>query len=192
MAAPSVTLVGRLKAFDHTVVVDGEIIQTLALYMEGDASHMTYCPSRESIFGGHAEKPTSFTYSSRSCEFLSRRLATSDRVFFLPCPDSPEREDEAATPETLALQRASWLVHKPPLPRMFEDGVIERTLYTPDTTLDMPIPFLFEWTTLLMGMAFGDPSFGTAAICRWSELFLMPGVPRRTRWSRARVSFPSL
>ncbi|KAG9458358.1 hypothetical protein H6P81_002866 [Aristolochia fimbriata] len=151
MATPSVTLVGGLKAFYHTVVVDAEIIQTLALYMEGDASHMTYCPSGESIFGGHAEKPTSFTDSSRSCEFLSRRLATSDRIFFLPCPDSPDREDEAAKPETLALQRASWLVNKPPLPRMFEDGVVERTLYTPDTTLDMPIPFLFEWTTLLMG-----------------------------------------
>ncbi|KAG9453682.1 hypothetical protein H6P81_006586 [Aristolochia fimbriata] len=151
MAASSVTLVGGLKAFDHTVVVDGEIIQTLALYMEGDASHMTYCPSGESVFGGHAEKPTSFSDSSRSCEFLSRRLATSDRVFFLPCPDSPNREDEAAKPETLALQRASWLVNKPLLPRMFEDGVVERTLYTPDTTLDMPIPFLFEWTTLLMG-----------------------------------------
>ncbi|KAG9450352.1 hypothetical protein H6P81_010317 [Aristolochia fimbriata] len=122
MAAPLVTLVGGLKAFDHTVVVDGEVIQTLALYMEGDASHMTYCPSGESIFGGHAEKPTSFVDSSRSCEFLSRRLATSDRVFFLPCLDSPEREDEAAKPETLALQRASWLVNKPPLPRMFEDG----------------------------------------------------------------------
>ncbi|KAG9447594.1 hypothetical protein H6P81_013722 [Aristolochia fimbriata] len=107
MAAPSVTLVGGLRAFDHTVVVDGETIQTLALYMEGDASHMTYCPSEESIFGGHAEKPTSFTDRSRSCEFLSRRLATSDRVFFLPCPDSPEKEDEAAKLETLALQRAS-------------------------------------------------------------------------------------
>ncbi|KAG9453690.1 hypothetical protein H6P81_006594 [Aristolochia fimbriata] len=151
MAAPSVTLVGGLKAFDHTVVVDREVILTLALYMEGDASHMTYCPSGESIFGGHAEKPTSFVDSSRSCEFLSRRLATSDRVFFLPCLDSPEREDKAAKPETLALQRAFWLVNKPPLPRMFEDGVVERTLYTPDTTLDMAIPFLFEWTTLLMG-----------------------------------------
>ncbi|KAG9456696.1 hypothetical protein H6P81_001204 [Aristolochia fimbriata] len=59
MAAPSVTLVGGLRAFDHTVVVEGETIQTLALYMEGDASHMTYLPERESVFGGHAEKPTS-------------------------------------------------------------------------------------------------------------------------------------
>ncbi|KAG9444853.1 hypothetical protein H6P81_016193 [Aristolochia fimbriata] len=69
MAAPSVTLVGGLRAFDHTVVVEGETIQTLALYMEGDASHMTYCPSGESVFGGHAEKPTSLVDSSRSCEF---------------------------------------------------------------------------------------------------------------------------
>ncbi|KAG9453813.1 hypothetical protein H6P81_006717 [Aristolochia fimbriata] len=154
-----VTLVGGLRAFDHTVVVEGETIQTLALYMEGDASHMTYCPSGESVFGGHAEKPTSFVDSSRSCEFLSRRLASSDRVFFLPCLDSPEREDEAAKPETLALQRASWLVNKPPLPHLFEDGVVERTLYTPDTTLDKPIPFLFEWTTLLMGRC-GSLPFG--------------------------------
>ncbi|KAG9447770.1 hypothetical protein H6P81_013898 [Aristolochia fimbriata] len=151
MAAPSVTLVGGLRAFHHTVVVEGETIQTLALYMEGDASHMTYCPSGESVFGGHAEKPTSLVDSSRSCEFLSRRLATSDRVFFLPCLDTPEREDEAAKPETFALQRASWLVNKPPLPHLFEDGVVERTLYTPDTALDKPIPFIFEWTTLLMG-----------------------------------------
>ncbi|KAG9453451.1 hypothetical protein H6P81_006355 [Aristolochia fimbriata] len=119
--------------------------------MEGDASHMTYCPSGESIFGGHAEKSSPLMDHSRSCEFLSRRLATSDHVFFLPCPDSPEREDEAAEPETLVLQRASWLVNRPPLPRMCEDGVVERTLYTPVTTLDTPIPFLFEWTTLLMG-----------------------------------------
>ncbi|KAG9442583.1 hypothetical protein H6P81_018437 [Aristolochia fimbriata] len=64
MAAPSVTLVGGLRAFDHTVVVEGETIQTLALYMEGDASHMTYLPGGESVFGGHAEKPTSLVDSS--------------------------------------------------------------------------------------------------------------------------------
>ncbi|KAG9453501.1 hypothetical protein H6P81_006405 [Aristolochia fimbriata] len=101
MASPSVTLVGGVRAFDHVVVVGGETVQTLALFMEGDASHMTYCPSGESIFGDHAEKPSPLMDRSRSCEFLSRRLTTSDRVFFLPCPDSPEREDEAAEPETL-------------------------------------------------------------------------------------------
>ncbi|KAG9453814.1 hypothetical protein H6P81_006718 [Aristolochia fimbriata] len=84
MAAPSVTLVGGLRAFDHTVVVEGETILTLAL-----------------------------------------RLASSDRVFFLPCLDTPEREDEAAKPETPVLQRASWLVNKPSLPHLFVDGVVE-------------------------------------------------------------------
>ncbi|KAG9458186.1 hypothetical protein H6P81_002694 [Aristolochia fimbriata] len=117
MAAPSVNLIGGLKAFDHTVVIEGEIIQTLALYMEGDASHMTYCPSGESIFGGHAEKPTSFADSSRSY------------------------------------------------------GVVERTLYTRDTTLDMAIPFLFEWTTLLMGRC--SSLFHSAGVYYgiWGSLF---------------------
>ncbi|KAG9459082.1 hypothetical protein H6P81_003590 [Aristolochia fimbriata] len=96
--------------------------------MEGGASYMTYCPSGESIFG--VMPKTNILHADNSRSY---------------------REDEAAGPGTLALQRASWLVNKPPLPRMFEDGVVERTLYTPDTTLDMPIPFLFEWTTLLMG-----------------------------------------
>ncbi|KAG9442030.1 hypothetical protein H6P81_017884 [Aristolochia fimbriata] len=75
MAAPSVTLVGGLRAFDHTVVVEGETIQTLALYMEGDASHMTYCPSGESVFGGHAPKPTSLVDSSRSYGVVERLIA---------------------------------------------------------------------------------------------------------------------
>ncbi|KAG9450645.1 hypothetical protein H6P81_010610 [Aristolochia fimbriata] len=74
-----------------------------------------------------------------------------DRVFFLSCPDSLEKEDEAAGPEAFVLQSASCLVNRPPLPRIFEDGVVERALYTPDTTLDTSIPFLFEWTTLFLG-----------------------------------------
>ncbi|KAG9438676.1 hypothetical protein H6P81_021380 [Aristolochia fimbriata] len=141
MAAPSVTLVGGLRAFDHTVVVEGETIQTLALYMEGDASHMTYCPSGESVFGGHAEKPTSLVDSSRSLTVYSSCLALTLQRGKTKLPSR----------KLFALQRASWLVNKPPLPHLFEDGVVERTLYTQDTALDKPIPFIFEWTTLLMG-----------------------------------------
>ncbi|KAG9454216.1 hypothetical protein H6P81_007120 [Aristolochia fimbriata] len=90
--------------------------------MEGDASHMTYCPSGESILRGHAEKPSTLVDHSRSCGFLNRRLAIDNCVFFLSCPDSLEKEDKAARPETFVLQGASWLVNRPPLPRMFEDG----------------------------------------------------------------------
>ncbi|KAG9453963.1 hypothetical protein H6P81_006867 [Aristolochia fimbriata] len=68
MAAPSATLVGGLRAFDHTVVVEGETIQTLALYMEGDASHMTYLPERGIGFWGSRRKPTDSSRSSKSTE----------------------------------------------------------------------------------------------------------------------------
>ncbi|KAG9450322.1 hypothetical protein H6P81_010287 [Aristolochia fimbriata] len=156
MAAPSVILTSGLRAFDHTMTVGGESVLTLALYMEGDASRLTYCPSGESVFGGHAVKPPS-SLVDRSLPYrsLSRPLATDDRVFFLPCLDSSENEDVAVGPETFALQSASRLANQPLLPRTFEDqlmgGAVERTLYALDTTLDTPIPFLYEWTILLLG-----------------------------------------
>ncbi|KAG9458551.1 hypothetical protein H6P81_003059 [Aristolochia fimbriata] len=83
MAAPSVTLINGLRAFYHTVIVGDETILTLALYTDGDASRMTYCPSRESVFGGHAVKPPSLVDRSLPYGSLSRSLATGDRVFFL-------------------------------------------------------------------------------------------------------------
>ncbi|KAG9450146.1 hypothetical protein H6P81_010111 [Aristolochia fimbriata] len=154
MAAPSMTLINGLHAFDHTVIVGDETVLTLALYMEGDASRLTYCPSGESVFGvmlpPSAIVNSSLPYGSLYGS-LTRRLPIGDRVFFLACPDSPEKEDEAFGPETFALQSASCLVNRPPLPHIFEGGVIEQTLYTPGTALDTPIPFLFEWTAMLLG-----------------------------------------
>ncbi|KAG9457465.1 hypothetical protein H6P81_001973 [Aristolochia fimbriata] len=92
MAAPSVTLVGGLRAFDHTVVVEGETIQTLALYMEGDASHMTYSPSGNRFWG---------------------RLATKGPCI-LPCLALTLREGrQSCQAGTLARQRASWLLSGP-------------------------------------------------------------------------------
>ncbi|KAG9446695.1 hypothetical protein H6P81_012823 [Aristolochia fimbriata] len=96
-------------------------------------------------------KPSTLVDSSFPCGSLNRRLAVGDRVFFLSCPDSLEKEDEAARPKAFVLQSASCLVNRPPLPCIFGDGVVEGTLNTPDTTLDTPIPFLFEWTTPLLG-----------------------------------------
>ncbi|KAG9442344.1 hypothetical protein H6P81_018198 [Aristolochia fimbriata] len=156
MAALSVTLTSGLRAFDHTVTVGRESDLTLALNMEGDASRLTYCPSGESVLGGHAVKPpSSLVDRSRPYGSLSRPLATGDRVFFLPCPDSFENEDVAAGPETFALQSVSRLANQPLLPRTFEDQLmgraVERNLHAPDTTLDLPIPFLYEWTILLLG-----------------------------------------
>ncbi|KAG9450042.1 hypothetical protein H6P81_010007 [Aristolochia fimbriata] len=137
MAAPSVTLIGGLRAFDHTTIVGEERILTLALYTEGDASHLTLCPSGESIFWGHAMKS----------------LATRDRIFFLPCPGSFEDKTVAAGLETLALQSALLVANRPPrtLLDRFMDKEVVPTLQVPDTTLDTSISFLFEWTALLLG-----------------------------------------
>ncbi|KAG9442229.1 hypothetical protein H6P81_018083 [Aristolochia fimbriata] len=171
MAAPSVTLIGGLRAFDHTVTVDEETVLTLALYMEGNASHLTYCPSGESIFGSHVVKPSTLVDNSLPCGSLNRRLAIGDRVFFLSCPDSLEKEDEAAGLEAFVLHSASCLVNRPPLPCIFEDGVVERILYTPDTTLDTPIPFLFEWTTLLLGRCSRNLHNAGVFYGLWASLF---------------------
>ncbi|KAG9442486.1 hypothetical protein H6P81_018340 [Aristolochia fimbriata] len=80
-------------------------------------------------------------------------LARGDRVFFLPCPGSSEDEAVAAGPETLALQSAFLVVNRPPrtLQDRFMDGGVVPTFQAPDTTLDTSIPFLYEWTTLLLG-----------------------------------------
>ncbi|KAG9442266.1 hypothetical protein H6P81_018120 [Aristolochia fimbriata] len=155
MAAPYVNVIGGLRAFDHDVTVGNESVLTLALYMEGDASRRTYCPSGESIFGGHAVKRPPLVDRSLPYGSLSRPLATGEHVFFLPCLDSFEDKDVAAGPETFALKSALRVVNQPPLPRTLAEDFLDRgivqNLHSPDTTLDTPIPFLFEWTTLLMG-----------------------------------------
>ncbi|KAG9442625.1 hypothetical protein H6P81_018479 [Aristolochia fimbriata] len=153
MAAPSVTLIGGLRAFDHIVIVGGETVLTLALYTEGDASHLTYCPSGESIFGGHAVKSPSLVDRSLPYGSLSRSLAPGDRVFFLHCPGSSEDEAVATGPETSALQSALLVANRPPrtLQDRFMDGGVVLTFQAPDTTLDTSIPFLYKWTTLLLG-----------------------------------------
>ncbi|KAG9458412.1 hypothetical protein H6P81_002920 [Aristolochia fimbriata] len=151
MAAPSVALIGGLRAFDHTVIVGDETVQTLALYKEGDASHLTYCPSGESIFGGHAVKYPSPVDRFLPYGSLSRSLATGDHIFFLPCPGSSEDEVVASDPGFLALQSALLVANRPPrtLQDRFMDKEVVPTL--PGTPMDTPIPFLYEWTTLLLG-----------------------------------------
>ncbi|KAG9458425.1 hypothetical protein H6P81_002933 [Aristolochia fimbriata] len=110
MVAPSPTLIHGLCAFDHTVIVGDETVLTLALYMEGVAFRLTYCPSGELVFRGHAVKPPSaIVNSSLPYGSLTRRLPTGDRVFFQPCPDSPDKEYEASGPETFVVQSASCL-----------------------------------------------------------------------------------
>ncbi|KAG9447249.1 hypothetical protein H6P81_013377 [Aristolochia fimbriata] len=140
MAAPSVNLIGGMRVFDHVVTVGEEPILTLALYREGEASRITYCPSGESIFGGHAMKRPPLVDRSLPHGSLSRPF--------------PPDEDVAVGPETLVFQSALCTVNQFPLPWTladdFMDGGVRRNFYVPDTTLDMPLPFLFEWTTLLM------------------------------------------
>ncbi|KAG9453431.1 hypothetical protein H6P81_006335 [Aristolochia fimbriata] len=151
MAAPSVALIGGLRAFDHTVIVGDETVQTLALYKEDDASHLTYCPSGESIFGGHAVNYPSPIDRSLPYGSLSRFLATGDHIFFLPCPGSSEDEAVAAGSGSLALQSALLVANRPP--RTLQDRFMDREVIPtlPDTPMDAPIPFLYEWTTLLLG-----------------------------------------
>ncbi|KAG9458350.1 hypothetical protein H6P81_002858 [Aristolochia fimbriata] len=152
MAAPSVALIGGLRAFDHTVIVGDETVQTLALYKEDDASHLTYCPSGESIFGGHAVNyPSPVVDRSLPYGSLSRFLATGDHIFFLPCPGSSEDEAVAAGSGSLALQSALLAANRPP--RTLQDRFMDREVIPtlPDTPMDAPIPFLYEWTTLLLG-----------------------------------------
>ncbi|KAG9444889.1 hypothetical protein H6P81_016229 [Aristolochia fimbriata] len=133
----------------------GEMAAPSTLYMEGDVSQLTYCPSGESIFGGHAVKRPPLVDRSPPYGSLSRPLATGERVFFLLCLNSSENEDIAAGPETFALQSALRLANQPSLPCTLADDIMDRgivrNLHAPDTTLDMPLPFLFEWTTLLVG-----------------------------------------
>ncbi|KAG9450356.1 hypothetical protein H6P81_010321 [Aristolochia fimbriata] len=126
------------------------------LFGGGDASRITCCPSGESIFGGHAVKRPPLVDRSHPHGSLSRPLATGESVFFIPCPDSScEDEDVAAGLETFALQNALRTANQPSLPRTladdFMDGGVVRNFHAPDTTLDTPLPFLFEWTTLLLG-----------------------------------------
>ncbi|KAG9450164.1 hypothetical protein H6P81_010129 [Aristolochia fimbriata] len=155
MAAPSTTLVGGLRAFDHDMTVGGESILTLELYMEDDVARLMYCPSGESIFGRHSVKRPPLVDHSLPYGSLSRPLATSERVFFLHCPNSFENEDVVAGPETFALQSALRVANQPSLPRTLADDLLDkgivRNLHAPDTTLDTPLLFLFGWTTLLLG-----------------------------------------
>ncbi|KAG9445024.1 hypothetical protein H6P81_016364 [Aristolochia fimbriata] len=136
MAAPSVSLINGLRAFDHTVTVGEEPVLTFALYMEGDASRLTYCPSGESVFGGHVVKPPSLVDRSLPYRSLSRSLATGDRVFFLPCPGSFEDEAVAAGPDTFALQSALLVANWPPrtLQDRFMDGEVVQAFLALDTT----------------------------------------------------------
>ncbi|KAG9458263.1 hypothetical protein H6P81_002771 [Aristolochia fimbriata] len=88
--------------------------------------------------------------------YLRRPLTTGERVFFIPYPDSScEDEDVAAGPETFALQSALHTVNQLPLHCTladdFMDGGVVQNFHAPNTTLDTPLPFLFKWTTLLLG-----------------------------------------
>ncbi|KAG9444285.1 hypothetical protein H6P81_015625 [Aristolochia fimbriata] len=121
MTAPFVNLIGGLRAFDHDVTVGEETIFTLALYMEGETSRLTYYPSGESMFGGHAMKCPALVDRSLPHGSLSRPLATGERVFFIPCPDSSEDEDVAAGPETFVPQSALRTVSQLSLPCSLAD-----------------------------------------------------------------------
>ncbi|KAG9442380.1 hypothetical protein H6P81_018234 [Aristolochia fimbriata] len=126
MAAPSVNLTGGLRVFDHAVTVGGEPLLTMALYMEGEASRITYCPSGESIFGGHAVQRPPLVDCSLPHGSLSRPLATGERVFFIPCHDSScEDEDVAAGLETFALQSALRTVNQSLLPQTLADDFMD-------------------------------------------------------------------
>ncbi|KAG9458867.1 hypothetical protein H6P81_003375 [Aristolochia fimbriata] len=191
MAAPSVTLISGLRAFDHTMTVGEERVLTLALYMEGNASRLTYCPSGELVFGAHAVKPPSLVDCSLPYGSLSRSLVTGDRVFFIPCPGSSEDEAVAAGPDTFALQSALLVANRPPrtLQDRFMDGELVKAFQAPNTTLDTPIPFLYEFWDDAVALSvmrvsttdFGPPSFSIVAMRHWSKLFLTFGVRRRTR-----------
>ncbi|KAG9442233.1 hypothetical protein H6P81_018087 [Aristolochia fimbriata] len=115
MAAPSVNLIGGLRAFDHVVTVGGESLLTLALYMEGEASRI----------------------DSGSLHAVNQ----------LPLP------------QTFADD--------------FMDGGIVRNFHTPDAkTLDTPLPFLFKWTTLLLGRCRHTLRNASIYYGLWASIFL--------------------
>ncbi|KAG9458141.1 hypothetical protein H6P81_002649 [Aristolochia fimbriata] len=154
MAAPSVTLTCGLHAFDHAVTVKGEPLLTLALYIEGEVSRIIYCPSGKSVFGHHAVKCPPLVNRSLSQGSLSTPLAIGERILFISCSDS-SCKDVAAGPQTFALQSALHSVNQSPLPWTladdFMDAGVRRNPHLPDVNLDAPLPFLFEWTTLILG-----------------------------------------
>ncbi|KAG9444752.1 hypothetical protein H6P81_016092 [Aristolochia fimbriata] len=192
MALLQVALIGGLRAFDHTVIVGDETVQTLALYKEDDASHLTYCPSGESIFGGHAVNYPSPVDRSLPYGSLSRFLATGDHIFFLPCPGSSEDEAVAAGSGSLALQSALLVANRPP--RTLQDRFMDREVIPtlPDAPMDAPIPFLYEWTTLLLGRCCRTLRDAGIYHGLWASIFQYncDVSVRQTHWSPAKANSP--